>query len=629
MPDRTHLGSRYGRGLSRRSLLRSGLLGGVGLAATGLLGCTQDEDAGTVPGAGGDGAGIVGSATPRAEPVTVTVSGPGPSVPEPTPVGEIVHDPQLPYVYQYPEPLKWAHPGGSLLVGSAVDLESMDPSHSADGGSVIFPNMVYNRLLGMVSGPRKHPFAIELETELAEAWEFTADGLTFTFHLRDDVYWQNVPPLDGRQLVADDVRFAFERYRQDAGPRRAYWANVGAIEAPDPYTLTVHMARATADFLIPLASRHHPIFPRELVEGETIETQGVGTGPMILVDAEQGSNVTFARNPDYFEREVLLDGVEFKFQPDREERIAAFRDGRLDYAHDLVGHHDDVEALLVTNPDVQINLSPVVTGRPLALNLSNPKFADERVRQAITLALDPHLMVDRMFGHFANVLPLHPWMKFDPSGSSPDGEPYPGLEELGTWFGRHDPERAAQRLAAAGAEDLVFDSIYHGDGDPTRDDISAMAVEQLAAVGIAMQSTRLAKADFDGIWTSGNLAEASTSVDVPKGFDADHFFYDLVHSESPKNLWRLRDPQVDAWAEAQQVELDPDARREIHRTMWDYFLEKMFWPPLPSPLGFEVYQPWLRGIRFGGILGTNSSEYDWGDQIAGAWIDPMWLGRQD
>ena len=76
------------------------------------------------------------------------------------------------------------------------------------------------------------------------------------------------------------------------------------------------------------------------------------------------------------------------------------------------------------------------------------------------------------------------------------------------------------------------------------------------------------------------------------------------------------------------VELDPEARREIHRTMWDYFLDKMFWPPLPSPIGFEVYQPWVRGIRFGGIFGSNSSYYDWGDQIAGAWLSDHAEGRR-
>ncbi len=127
--------------------------------------------------------------------------------------------------------------------------------------------------------------------------------------------------------------------------------------------------------------------------------------------------------------------------------------------------------------------------------------------------------------------------------------------------------------------------------------------------------------EFETTWASGDLAEASTSAAHPEGFDADHFFYHLVHSESPRNQWRLDDPQVDAWAEQQQTELDPDARRGIRRRMFDYFLDKMFWPPLPSAIGFEVYQPWVRGIRFGGIYGTNSSYYDWGDQIAGAWLD--------
>ena len=81
------------------------------------------------------------------------------------------------------------------------------------------------------------------------------------------------------------------------------------------------------------------------------------------------------------------------------------------------------------------------------------------------------------------------------------------------------------------------------------------------------------------------------------------------------------------WAEQQQTELDPDARKEIHKTMWDYFLQKMFWPPVPSGLGLQIYQPWLHGIRFGGIFGANSSYYDWGDQVAGAWIDPDIDGR--
>ena len=119
----------------------------------------------------------------------------------------------------------------------------------------------------------------------------------------------------------------------------------------------------------------------------------------------------------------------------------------------------------------------------------------------------------------------------------------------------------------------------------------------------------------------GKLEEATTTGWLTAGFDADNAFYNSVHSASPGNRWRLSDPTVDEWAEAQQVEIDPDVRRDIHRTMWDYFMNVMYWPPLPSGFSINVYQPWLRGIRWGGTDATNAYYYDWGHQIAGAWLD--------
>ena len=538
----------------------------------------------------------------------------------------LIQDPALPFPYQFPEP-EGLRPkaGGTMNIAATFSVGSMDPTQAITGGSITILNMVCNRFLGMVDGPRKNPWLIELEPELAASWERTPDGVTFTFNLRDDVAWQNVAPLDGRRFVAEDARFAFERYRSQ-GPHQAYWANVGSLETPNETTLKIHMANVTADFILPLASRYQPIYPKELVDSGEIASRVVGTGPMILSEPESENRIVFVKNPDYFEREVLLDGVEFQLGQGYQDRLADFRTGHSDYAFSLATNIDELAPVLDTNPDVQINLRPIGAGRePLGLNLSNPKFADERVRRAMTLTVDTYLMADEVYDGLAMVLSLHAWpFVFD---EIPEAE----CGDLGPWIGGRDPDEAKQLLRAAGAEDLSFGSIYRNDGDHTVDAITNLVVEQFAEAGISMDARHVDESDFDAIWLSGNLAEASTSARRPEGFDADHFFHHLVHSESPKNLWRLDDPQVDAWAEAQQVELDPDARREIHRTMWDYFLDKMFWPPLPSPIGFEVYQPWVRGIRFGGILGTNSSYYDWGDQIAGAWLDqeaPDWPGHQ-
>ena len=605
--------------LSRRSLLRGGLLGGAGLAAAALLGCTQDEDPAPQPVAGGDADPTPSaSPTPRAEPTPA----PRPRLArsEPDELGMWVWDRDLPYPYQFPEPGWPLERGHTLKIAATFPVDTMDPAQGTVGGAITVPNMVYNRLLGMVGGVSKDPFAIELEPELAEAWERTPDGVTFTFYLRGDVHWQNVAPVNGRRFVADDARFAFERYRYES-VHRSYWADIGSLDTPDETTLNVHMSRVTADFILPLASRYQPIFPKELVDNGEIESRAVGTGPMVLTEPLEDDRVAFTRNPDYFEREVLLDGVEFRFMPGRAGRLAAFRVGQVDYAYGIVDNLEQLNSLLESNPDTQVNLRPVVNGAsPFGLNLSNPKFADERVRRAITLAMDTLFMADAVYDGLAKSLPLHPWLFVD------DEEPRPESDLLGRWFWRYDPAEARQLLAAAGVEDLSFEAVYPRDRDSTTPTITEMAVDQLAGVGITLRARAVSESAFDATWTSGDLAEASTSADAPGGFDADHFFYYLVHSESPKNLWRLNDPRVDAWAEAQQVELDPGERREIHRTMWEYFLDRMFWPPLPTPIGFEVYHLWLRGIRFGGILGTNNSHYDWGDQIAGAWLarTPWW-----
>ena len=594
--------------VSRRTLLRGGLLGGAGLAAAALIGCGgDDDDDDTTAGAatGGD------STTTTTQP-----SSGGDSGADTAGEGMLVQDPDLPYPYQFPEPAgKTPKPGGTLRVAATFNVATMDPTKSAAGGTITVPNMVYNRLLGTVGGPRKDPFKLELEPELAASWERSPDGVVFSFHLRDDVNWQNVEPLNGRPFTAHDAKFAYDLYAAD-GVHRSYWVNIGSIDAADDHTLNVTMANVTADFILPLASRYQTIFPRELVEDGSIDQRVIGTGPMILDEAEPSSHVTWVKNPDYFESEVLLDGAEFSIQPDYASRLASFRVGQVDYAYQLVGSIAEVNVLLRTNPDVAINLNVVDrSSAPFGMNLSNPIFQDERIRQAITLAIDTKLIEELVFDGLAKSLPLQPWPFLF------DKEPTVESGQLGRWMGRHDPAEAKKLLAAAGSEEMSFGSIYYNYGRPTSDHQTEIVVQSLAEVGITMTSRHLDYTEFNSTLVQGNLEEACTSCWTAAGYDADNWFFNQVHSASPGNRHRLNDPQVDAWATQQQLELDPDVRKDIHRTMWDYFVEKMYWPPLPTAFPFEVYQPWLRNIRFGGALSSNSSYYDWGDQVANAWLD--------
>jgi len=577
---------------SRRTVLRGAALGGAGLATAALIGCGSDDEEEAAPTAGATTAGEAAASA------TASTEG-------------IVQDPNLPYPFNFPEPATEPKAGGVMRVAATWDTSTMDPTKSAAGGTIVIPNMVYNRLIGIVGGPDVDINKLELEPELATDWERTPDGMTYTFNLAPNAKWQNVAPLNGRAFTAADAKFAFDRYAAE-GVHQSIWINVDSIEAVDDTTLKVNMKRAVADFVNPLGSRYQTIFPHELVDDGSIEKTAVGTGPMMLKEAVQSSHVMFDKNPDYWERTVLLDGFEFKIMPDHSARLAAFRAGQVDYAYSVVDGLSSYDSLLGSNPDIQVNLTnPSNNTIPFGMNLSNPKFQDERVRRAISMAIDKETMTAIVWEGLAKTLPMLPW------AFAQDTEPT--LESLGPWA-QYNPDEAKALLVAAGAENLTFDNQYFAYG-AYLDRYAEMLVPMFKEVGITMTGGKVDYTQFNSQWVGGQLPEVTTSGWLTLGFDADNFFYNIVHSESPGNRWKLNDPQMDEWAVAQQTELDADARREIHKQMFDYSVDQAFWPMMPSNNGFEVYQRGMRGIRFGGLVGSNSSYYDWGDQVAEAWLD--------
>jgi ABC-type transport system substrate-binding protein len=404
MADAERQGVMSGHRLGRRSLMRGSLLGGAGLAALALVGCGGDDEDETTTSAP--------TSAGAAEPAT-----------------GVVKDPNLPYPYQFPEPAgKTPKSGGTLRVGVDWEPGNHDVTKSAAGGTITAPNVAYNRLLGFVNGPRFNPFKLELEPELAASWERTPDGLTYTFKLKPGVKWQNVAPLDGRPFGAADVKFAYERF-QTEGVHRQYFSNVKSIEAPDQQTLKITLTKALADFVMPLGGRYLTIFPRELVDDGSIQRTMVGTGPMIMKERLPGQRVVFERNPDYFEGPTRLDGLEFRIILDRDAQLAAFRTEQLDftYAYSFAANKRDIDALLKTNPNVQLNMSATTFTTPFALNLSSSKYQDVRIRRAIQLSIDP-AVVTNFYDGLAKTLALQPWdLIFDK-------EPTPESGLFGKWW---------------------------------------------------------------------------------------------------------------------------------------------------------------------------------------------------
>ncbi|MCY4616710.1 MAG: ABC transporter substrate-binding protein, partial [Chloroflexi bacterium] len=273
---------------SRRTLLRGSAIGVAGLAAAALVGCGGDDDDDDTASSTSSGGSSTTSTTSTTTTTTAATSDDGDDSAAATvadyPKGELIPsaDPRFPF--NFAEPDKEPKAGGTIISSASTDISTFDSTKTAASGTGRYVNMVYNRILGFNRGVSLHNSNVEIEPELAHSWERSPDGLQFTFNLRDDVYWQNVAPLNGRQFIAEDAKFAYDRYAVE-GVHTGYWLNSAGVGAPDNQTLTVTLARPVADFIRPLASCYQSIHPRELVDSGDIETTAVGTGPMILDEA--------------------------------------------------------------------------------------------------------------------------------------------------------------------------------------------------------------------------------------------------------------------------------------------------------------------------------------------------------
>ena len=208
----------------------------------------------------------------------------------------------------------------------------LDPRLTNSVGLFQIATLTYNRLL-------RYPFADEardnadltLKGDLAETWEGSADFRTWTFKLRQGVKWHNVPPLNGRELVAEDIKYCYEAYAKE-GVQSFTFQEIEGMETPDKYTIRIHLKTPNTMFPQNVAEAVTVIFPREVLEEDgDLKKRMIGTGPFILKENERKVKVVLARNPDYFDKGYpYLDEYRILSTPDAATRLAAFRTGQSD-----------------------------------------------------------------------------------------------------------------------------------------------------------------------------------------------------------------------------------------------------------------------------------------------------------
>ena len=230
---------------------------------------------------------------------------------------------------------------------------------------------------------------------LAESWDISDDGLTYTFHLRDDVIFHN-----GKAFSAEDVVYTYESLSGLGGEEAlsSKFKNLTSVEAVDDYTVTMTLAEADAAFLQ---------YTRVAVLPKGYEDQSsapVGTGPFVFEKYVPGQMVVLEKNEDYYDESRMpkIDEAQIYIMGDDSAVLTALQSGQLDAG---IVYADSADYL---TGDFTVNSSPQNMVQLFALNNSATPFDDVRVRQAFEYAVNKDQIIDGVFAGVGSVLSFLP-----------------------------------------------------------------------------------------------------------------------------------------------------------------------------------------------------------------------------
>ena len=278
--------------------------------------------------------------------------------------------------------------GGTLRIALPADITSLDLHKTSRGDDALLVGQWFNAtLITQNSDGEFIPY-------LAESWEFSDDGLTWTFHLRDDVTFHN-----GDALTAHDFVWTYERSQDPdlASPGTGRRLASLTFEASDDYTLQLYFASPTISLLQFITWGYMAPMSQRAVEelGAEYELNPVGTGPYKVTEVRPGEGVTLERwdeynwGPAFFEGANTgpynFDSIEFSILPEEATRIAALESGDIDFVN---GISNPLDVAILEAAGVTVQQAPFGQVRLVYMQNHVPPFDDVRVRQAFNLAVN-------------------------------------------------------------------------------------------------------------------------------------------------------------------------------------------------------------------------------------------------
>jgi peptide/nickel transport system substrate-binding protein len=515
-------------------------------------------------------------------------------------------------------PTAWGAEAGQPRRGGLLRVRGYEPVHFDPHLTVSFKthttlSFVYNKLVRHKVGADVPPGTFIVESDLAERWE-ELDDTTYVFSLRQGVKWHNKPPLNGRELVAEDVKFTYDRFlREQGNPNRYILDSIDQIEVVDRYTVKFFLKEPYVWFVNALAySSSMWIIAPEMVQqfGDLKKPEtAIGTGPFFLERHEPNVKTIFRRNPDYFRQgQPYVDGVEWLVLDDESTGLAMYRTGQLDCgpAGNWSVRQQDLEALQKSHPHLVYRDFLPQTTQAIMMRTDMAPFNDVRVRRAISHAIDRQALIEAVWGRGAPTAAvsrgLVEWsLPIDQLG-------------VGAKYYQYDPKESRRLLAEAGFPKGFKTQLTAtpGYGRDLVDDVQ-LVQRFLKDVGIEAE---LKLQEFGAYAATTQQGKFEGLVRGPFGiaWEPDAPLYRAYAADSSWNTGHVNDPKLTAMLKEQRRTKDLEARKKIIFEIQRYVAEQQYYIYLNSNTYTGSWQPYVQNF-------APQHSFDYGNRVAALWLE--------
>ncbi len=416
-----------------------------------------------------------------------------------------------------------------VVIGVVLEPPHLDPTA---GAAAAIDEVVYANVF---EGLTRIGRSGEVLPALAESWEISDDGKTYTFKLHTGVKFH-----DGSDFDAEDVKFSLDRARADdsTNAQKGLFAQIDTVEVVDPATVKVTLKQPQGNFLYNMGWGDAVIVAPESADGN--KEKPIGTGPFKFENWAKGSSVTIVKNPDYWGEPVALDKAEFRIIPDAAAAIPALLSGDVHAFPNMpVG---DALPQVQSDPRFEVVIGSTEGETVLSINNKQPPFDDLKVRQAIAHALNREEIIAGNGTGLGTPIGSH---------FSPGNAAYVDL--TGTY--PYDPEKAKALLAEAGHSGGIKATLKLPPPAYAREGGQVIA-SQLRAVGIDLEIIPLEWADWlEQVFKGKNYDLSIVSHTEPNDID--------IYSR-PDYYFQYENPEFNKVIEELSVTSDDARRNELY-----------------------------------------------------------------